>query len=156
MAAEPWLLLMGEPQIHRKTDVTTVCWQQAGRVPTPDLKDLAMNIKALTSARRAGPTAACTVLAAALSLLSSGPAAAASGTDSFTQHQHGSWVETDDEDFCTGELIPEVDVTGNSVFHIRNAASGAVSYTMAEEGSLSFLEDGLTYSGRLVFSGSYV
>jgi hypothetical protein len=96
------------------------------------------------------------VAVVALTVLNAGPALAATGSDGATLHQHGSWVETDDEDFCTGELIPIVTVTGNSVFHIGTAASGAASYTMAEEVNLSAVIDGLTYTGRLVFSGTYV
>jgi hypothetical protein len=89
------------------------------------------------------------------------PARAAPGgtghTVTQTEHQHGTWTETDDNDFCTGELISPT-ITGNSVEHVTYFPAGdEVWGTFTTEGVGSFVQPstGLTFSGRVTVWGNF-
>ena len=89
------------------------------------------------------------------------PALAAPGgtghTVTQTQHQHGTWTESGDTDFCTGELISPT-ITGNSVEHVTYFPAGdEVWGTFTEEGTVSFLQpsSGLTFTGRVTVWGNF-
>lgn len=109
--------------------------------------------------RRAAALAACAA-AAALGLTATPAAAAAGGTGhtvSITEHQHGTWVEPGDTDFCTGEDVTPT-ITGNEVFHVTYFPGGdEVWGTFTEEGTASFVQEstGLTYSGRVTVWGNF-
>lgn len=89
------------------------------------------------------------------------PALAAAGgtghTVTETSHQHGTWSETGDTDFCTGETISPT-ITGNSVMHVTYFPAGdEVWGTFTTEGTGSFVQPstGLTYSGRVTVWGNF-
>ncbi|WP_157557565.1 hypothetical protein [Intrasporangium oryzae] len=87
------------------------------------------------------------------------PALAAGGdhTVTMTEHQHGTWTEQGDTDFCTNELITPT-ITGNSVFHETYFPAGdEVWGTFTTEGTGSFLQpsSGLTFSGRVTVWGNF-
>src|SRR6478735_4480086 len=72
------------------------------------------------------------------------PALAAAGgtghTVTQTVHQHGTWTETGDNDFCTGELISPT-ITGNSVEHVTYFPAGDEAWgTFTTEGVGSFVQ----------------
>lgn len=74
-----------------------------------------------------------------------------------TLHQHGTWTETGDNDFCTGELISPT-ITGNSVQHVTYFPAGdEVWGTFTSEGTGSFVQpsSGLTFSGRVTVWGNF-
>ncbi|MEP6629690.1 MAG: hypothetical protein ABJA89_04430 [Lapillicoccus sp.] len=74
-----------------------------------------------------------------------------------TTHQHGSWTEPGDTDFCTGEPVTPT-FTGNEVFHITFFPAGdEVWGTFTEEGKVTFLQasSGLTFSGRVTVWGNF-
>ena len=82
------------------------------------------------------------------------PALAAAGgtghTVTQTVTQHGTWTETGDTDFCTGETISPT-ITGNSVMHVTYFPAGdEVWGTFTTEGTGSVVQpsSGLTFSGR--------
>ena len=104
-----------------------------------------------------GVTAACAALVAA----QVSPAFAAAGgtghTVTMTTHQHGTWSEPGDTDFCTGESVTPT-ITGNEVFHVTYFPGGdEVWGTFTEEGSATFLQpsSGLTFSGRVTVWGNF-
>ncbi|MGH3003961.1 MAG: hypothetical protein ACRDM1_15080 [Gaiellaceae bacterium] len=97
------------------------------------------------------------VTAAALAVVAS-PASAdpphgQTVTDTF--HQHGTWTETGDTDFCTGEDVAPT-ITGNEVEHETYFTnSDEFWFTFTEEGTAVFTSsDGLTYSGRITVWGN--
>lgn len=66
-----------------------------------------------------------------------------------TFHQHGTWTEPGDTDFCTGQVITPT-FTGNEVEHVTYFPGGdEVWGTFTEEGTVVAEIDGLTYSGRV-------
>lgn len=90
--------------------------------------------------------------------LSVSPAFAASGgtghtvTQTFTQH--GTWTETGDTDFCTGQTISPT-ITGNAVQHVTFFPAGdEVWGTFTETGNATVLINGLTWSGRITIWGN--
>ena len=89
------------------------------------------------------------------------PALAAAGgtghTVTETQHQHGTWTETGDTDFCTGDTISPT-LTGNEVEHVTYFPAGdEVWGTFTTEATGSFVQPstGLTYSGRVTVWGNF-
>ncbi len=89
------------------------------------------------------------------------PTSAARGgtghTVSITTHQHGTWVEKGDTDFCTGEKVTPT-ITGNAVFHVTYFPDGdEVWGTFTETGKASFTQpsSGLQFSGRVTFWGNF-
>ena len=89
------------------------------------------------------------------------PALAAPGgtghTVTETTNQHGTWTETGDTDFCTGETISPT-ITGNEVMHVTYFPAGdEVWGTFTTEGTGSFVQPstGLTYSGRVTVWGNF-
>ena len=103
-------------------------------------------------------TAAGLAAAATLALPLSAASAAAGGqghTVTETDHQHGTWVEGGDTDFCSGQEITPT-ITGNSVEHTTYFPGGdEVWGTFTEEGSATATIDGLTYSGRITIWGNF-
>ena len=98
---------------------------------------------------------------AALAATQVAPAGAAGGgtghTVTMTQTQHGTWTETGDQDFCTGELISPT-ITGNSVMHVTYFPGGDEAWgTFTTEGTASFVQpsSGLTFSGRVTVWGNF-
>ena len=89
------------------------------------------------------------------------PAFAASGgtgnTVTATFHQHGTWTETGDTDFCTSEEITPT-ITGNSVMHETYFPGGdEVWFTFTETGTATFVQPstGLVYNGRVTVWSNY-
>lgn len=86
------------------------------------------------------------------------PASADTGhTVTMTEHQHGSWTEYGDTDFCTGDTIAPT-ITGNSVMHETFFPAGdEVWGTFTTEGTGSFLQpsSGLLFSGRVTVWGNF-
>jgi hypothetical protein len=89
------------------------------------------------------------------------PALAATGgtghTVTETVHQHGTWTETGDTDFCTGDTISPT-ITGNEVQHVTYFPDGdEVWGTFTEEGTATFLQpsSGLVFSGRVTVWGNF-
>jgi hypothetical protein len=99
--------------------------------------------------------AVATAVALALFVFAAVPALAAPGhTVTMTQHQHGSWVETDTNP-VTGHSI-DVTFDGNSVEHITYFPAGdEVWATFTETGRISFVDNGVTYSGRATAWGNF-
>ena len=114
-----------------------------------------MTFKTLTTRVLA---AACTGGLALVALGAAVPASADPGhTVTLTEHQHGTWTETGDTDFCTGETISPT-ITGNSVMHVTYFPGGdEVWGTFTTEGQGSFLQpsSGLEYSGRVTVWGNF-
>lgn len=89
------------------------------------------------------------------------PAAAATGgtghTVTMTTHQHGTWTEPGDTDFCTNEPVTPT-ITGNSVFHVTYFPGGdEVWLTFTETGTATFVQSSskLTFSGRVTVRGNF-
>ncbi|HXR41734.1 MAG TPA: hypothetical protein VN738_04955 [Acidothermaceae bacterium] len=87
------------------------------------------------------------------------PAFAAAGgtghTVTETLHQHGTWTETGDTDFCTGEEVTPT-ITGNMVQHVTFFPGGdEVWGTFTEEGTVVADIRGLTYTGRITVWGNF-
>lgn len=104
-----------------------------------------------------GVVGVCSALAAA----QMSPASAAPGgtghTVTMTEHMHGTWTESGDTDFCTGEEVTPT-LNGNSVFHVTFFPGGdEVWGTFTEEGKATFLQasSGLTFSGRVTVWGNF-
>lgn len=104
-----------------------------------------------------GAVTACAAVAGVQAM----PALAAPGgtghTVTMTQTQHGTWTETGDTDFCTGETISPT-FTGNQVSHVTYFPAGdEVWGTFTEEGRVTFLQpsSGLTFSGRVTIWGNF-
>ena len=104
-----------------------------------------------------GIVAACATIAT----FQTAPALAAAGgtghTVTMTMHQHGTWTEEGDTDFCTGEPVTPT-ITGNAVFHVTFFPGGdEVWGTFTEEGKASFVQasSGLTYTGRITVWGNF-
>lgn len=95
---------------------------------------------------------------AALASPASGAFAAAGGTGhtvTQTDHQHGTWVEPGDTDFCTGALITPT-ITGNEVEHVTFFPGGDEAWgTFTEEGTARAQIGGLDYSGRITVWGNF-
>lgn len=97
--------------------------------------------------------------ALALGMGMAGPAAfAATGgsghtmTQTFTQH--GTWTETGDTDFCTGQTISPT-ITGNAVQHTTWFPGGdEVWGTFTTTGTATAVISGLTWSGRITVWGN--
>lgn len=108
----------------------------------------------LRSPRLLGALAACSLLVGA----SAAPALADPGhTVTQTTHQHGTWTEYGDQDFCTGESIDPT-ITGNSVMHVTYFTGGdEVWGTFTTEGTATFLQPSsqLTFSGRVTVWGNF-
>lgn len=102
-----------------------------------------------------GITAAC-----ALGLVATPSLATTGGpghTVSQTYHQHGTWTEPGDTDFCTGETVTPT-ITGSEVEHVTYFPAGDQAWgTFTEEGSASFEQPstGLIYSGRVTVWGNF-
>ena len=96
--------------------------------------------------------------AAALVLAGAGPSLAASPngqTVTITGHQHGTWVETGDTDFCTGAEVDPT-ITGNSVEHVTYFTGSDEAWgTFTEEGSVVGVIGDLTYTGRITLWGDF-
>ena len=98
--------------------------------------------------------------ALALGMGMAGPAAfAASGgtghTVTETFHQHGTWTEPGDTDFCTGQTITPT-ITGNAVQHTTYFPGGdEVWGTFTETGKAVAQINGLTWSGRITIWGNF-
>ena len=76
-------------------------------------------------------------------------------TVSETFHQHGTWSEPGDTDFCTGADITPT-ITGNEVEHVTYFPGGdEVWGTFTEEGTATALIGDLTYSGRITVWGNF-
>ena len=74
-----------------------------------------------------------------------------------TDHMHGTWVETGDNDFCTGEQVTPT-ITGNSVFHVTYFPGGDEAWgTFTEAGMATFLQPstGLIFSGHIAVWGNF-
>jgi len=89
------------------------------------------------------------------------PAYAAAGgtghTVTETVHQHGTWTEPGDTDFCTNEEITPT-ITGNSVSHVTYFPGGDEAWgTFTETGTATLLQpsSGLTFSGRFTVWGNF-
>ena len=91
------------------------------------------------------------VVAVAVGLIA-GPAFAAAGgtghTVTMTQHQHGTFVDDQATNPCTG--APGVAIfDGNSVEHVTFFPGGdEVWATFTETGKVTFTSDGVTYTGH--------
>lgn len=98
--------------------------------------------------------------AGALALILGGAAPALAGspngqTVTETDHQHGTWTETGDTDFCTGADVSPT-ITGNSVEHVTYFTnSDEVWGTFTEEGTVVGVIGGLTYTGRITVWGNF-
>jgi hypothetical protein len=97
-------------------------------------------------------------LLAAASAVGVAPAAAASPhgqTVTETFHQHGTWTETGDADFCTGvDVTPTI--TGNEVEHVTYFTGSDEAWgTFTEEGTVVAEIGGLTYTGRITVWGNF-
>lgn len=96
--------------------------------------------------------------AAALLCLSGGPALAAAPhgkTVTVTEHTHGTWVETDDTNPCTGDTIT-VTVTGNGVQHVTYFTNSDEFWgTFTETGKGTFTDSGVTYTGHFTVWGNF-
>ena len=89
------------------------------------------------------------------------PAYAAAGgsghTVTETVHQHGTWTEPGDTDFCTNEDVTPT-ITGNEVSHVTYFPGGDEAWgTFTETGKATFLQpsSGLTFSGRVTVWGNF-
>ncbi len=72
-----------------------------------------------------------------------------------TQNVHGSWVETGDFNPCTGDAI-SVAFTGNMVMHVTFFPAGdEVWATFTEAGSITFVDNSVTYSGHATAWGNF-
>lgn len=109
-----------------------------------------------TIARRAMTLAAAILGVTALVAAPSFAAVGGTGhTVTETQHQHGTWTEPGDTDFCTGADIT-VTFTGNEVFHVTYFPGGdEVWGNFTEEGKVVVETGGLTYSGRVTIWGNF-
>lgn len=94
-------------------------------------------------------------------MVAASPAFAATGgkghTVTMTTHQHGTWTEPGDTDFCTNEPVSPT-FTGNEVFHVTYFPAGdEVWGTFTEEGTVTFLQasTGLTFTGRVTVWGNF-
>jgi hypothetical protein len=96
--------------------------------------------------------------ALALILACAGTAAAASPhgqTVTETDHQHGTWTETGDTDFCTGADVSPT-ITGNSVEHVTYFTNSDEAWgTFTEEGTVVGVIGDLTYTGRITTWGNF-
>jgi hypothetical protein len=108
--------------------------------------------------RQIGLAAGAAIGALALILTGAGPAAAASPngqTVTETDHQHGTWTETGDTDFCTGVDVSPT-ITGNSVEHVTYFTNSDEAWgTFTEEGTVVGVIGGLTYTGRITVWGNF-
>jgi hypothetical protein len=98
--------------------------------------------------------AAATVLALALFVFAAVPALAASGpVETTTQHQYGTWSEPAVNP-VTGHTV-NVSFDGHAVEHLTFfPASDVGTETWGESASVSFVDNGVTYSGRATSHGS--
>jgi hypothetical protein len=96
-------------------------------------------------------------LATLLGLLAVAPAALAAGgehTQSFTKHQHGTTVQKEASP-CTGAKV-FVTETVNAVEHVTYfPGEDEVWATFTTEGSASFTEGGVDYSGHFAAWGNF-
>jgi hypothetical protein len=97
-------------------------------------------------------------LAALVAVPASAAFATAGGTGhtvTETDHQHGTWVESGDTDFCTGADISPT-ITGNEIEHVTYFPGGdEVWGTFTEEGTAEATIGGLDYSGRITIWGNF-
>jgi hypothetical protein len=86
------------------------------------------------------------------------PALAASPngqTVTITDHQHGTWTEYGDTDFCTGATVNPT-ITGNSVEHGTFFTNSDEAWgTFTEEGTVVGVIGDLTYTGRITVWGNF-
>lgn len=98
--------------------------------------------------------AACLAAASAVAV----PSAAMADTGhtvTQTDHQHGTWVEPGDTDFCTGAPMTPT-ITGNEVEHVTFFPGGdEVWGTFTEEGTATGTVGDLVYSGRVTVWGNF-
>lgn len=102
-----------------------------------------------------GITAACVLGLAATPSIAAGAGTEPAVTE--TSHQHRTWTEPGDTDFCTGEAVTPT-ITGNEVEHLTYFPGGDEAWgTFTEEGNASFEQPstGLTYSGRVTVWGNF-
>ena len=115
-----------------------------------------MNARRLATRVAAGSVAA--TGAVALVLAGAGPSLAASPngqTVTMTAHQHGTWVETGDTDFCTGAEVDPT-ITGNEVEHVTYFTGSDEAWgTFTEEGTVVGVIGDLTYTGRITLWGNF-
>jgi hypothetical protein len=101
---------------------------------------------------------ACLAAGATMALPASAAMAAAGGnghTVTETVHQHGTWTEDGDTDFCTGAEISPI-ITGNEVEHVTFFPGGdEVWGTFTEEGTATAQVGDLVYSGRITVWGNF-
>lgn len=113
-----------------------------------------MSAKQMSPKRMRGRIAAAGVAAACLGLVGVGAAAAASPngqTVTETTHQHGTWVEPGDTDFCSGATIAPT-ITGNEVTHVTFfTGSDEFWFTFTEQGTATYDDPvtGLDWAGRI-------
>ncbi len=95
---------------------------------------------------------------AALGLGPAAPSSAASPhgqTVTETYHQHGTWTEPGDTDFCTGAPVTPT-ITGNSVEHATYFTGSDEAWgTFTEEGTVVGVIGDLTYTGRITVWGNF-
>lgn len=115
-----------------------------------------MNTYRLATRLAVGAGATVGALALILSGAAVSTAASANGqTVTETDHQHGTWTEYGDTDFCTGADVSPT-ITGNSVEHVTYFTnSDEVWGTFTEEGSVVGVINGLTYTGRITVWGNF-
>jgi opacity protein-like surface antigen len=91
-----------------------------------------------------------------MAVAASASAASPNGqTVTITEHQHGTWTEEGDTDFCTGETVTPT-ITGNAVNHVTVfTGSDEVWGTFTEEGTVVGVIGDLTYTGRITVWGNF-
>lgn len=101
-------------------------------------------------------TVAGAALAASVLVVSPALAGSPNGqTVTQTFHQHGTWLEPGDTDFCTGASITPT-ITGNEVQHVTYFTNSDEAWgTFTEEGTVVAPIDGLTYTGRVTVWGNF-
>src|SRR5215469_6409534 len=85
-----------------------------------------------------GRTAAIAVAGLGTVMLFAAPALAGSNGQTVTQtfHQHGTWTEYGDTDFCTGATVNPT-ITGNSVQHVTYFTGSDEAWgTFTEQGTV--------------------
>jgi Protein of unknown function (DUF4242) len=114
-----------------------------------------MSTHRLATRLAVGAGAAVGALALILGGAASSMAASPNGqTVTETGHQHGTWTEYGDTDFCTGADINPT-ITGNSVEHVTYfTGSDEVKGTFTEEGTVVGVIGDLTYTGPITVWGN--
>ena len=114
-----------------------------------------MKTKKLLLAAASGTTLALGALVAGPATVAFATAGGTGHTITETDHQHGTWVEPGDTDFCSGADITPT-ITGNEVEHVTYFPGGdEVWGTFTEEGTARALIGDLDYSGRITVWGNF-